>query len=537
MFKRFLGFLLFIQFSYSQAQEAWEYQNWYFYSYGILESYDGGALFLSTRSTHFSNPRVYKVSQSGELLWEHTFEDYGPSVIPSDFFEDEEGNITIIGRTSAFTPFFPLIESGSFNFTLKLNPCGEPIHMKVVGDGINEVPTENELYYILQSTVYNEGIYSISKDFETPYGNNAHLIKINSTGDFEWEKKYFVDNDTIIPIIPRNIIRLRDGGFLITYDAWCDMYQESSPADGFPRIMNIKLDSLGNQLWYDVYRWEDDSLDSPVVSMNAHVNELANENLIVVGHNNELDSSMTIYELNPEGEMLWQKDLYPQLGDSLYFIDSKSCIVNDSLIIIASKTQGQNLWNSPVFIEVGKFDLEGNLLGVYNDTTWVGGNDQMNIALSKDSANLYVTPGITQTENAGVYLRAFKLNLATMELDTFIVNDTINYDYFCPEGVVSQDIYVPHDYSTTEIDHVTHKLIVSPNPAVEYINIDYNVSNFNNSVEVVIYDLYGNLKSCYYQNDEQGLIQENVKDFSSGTYMAAIIVDGRLVESQKFIVQ
>lgn len=127
MFKRFLAFLLFIQFSYSQAQEAWEYQNWYFYSYDILESYDGGVLFLSTRSTHFSNPRVYKVSQSGELLWEHTFEEYGADVIPSEIFEDEEGNVTIIGATEAFNMYFPLVDMGLFNFTLKLNACGEPL--------------------------------------------------------------------------------------------------------------------------------------------------------------------------------------------------------------------------------------------------------------------------------------------------------------------------------------------------------------------------------------------------------------------------
>ena len=186
----------------------------------------------------------------------------------------------------------------------------------------------------------------------------------------------------------RNIIRLRDGGFLITYDAYCDMYQEPSISLGFLRILNVKLDSLGNQLWYDVYRWEDDSLDSPVESSNAHVNELANENLIVVGHNNELDSSMTIYELNPEGEMLWQKDLHPQLADTLnYLLDSKSCIVNDSLIIIASTIKGQHMWDSPPLIEVSKFDIEGNLLGVYNDTTRVGGNDQM----CKSSKNLDIS--------------------------------------------------------------------------------------------------------------------------------------------------
>lgn len=64
--------------------------------------------------------------------------------------------------------------------------------MKIIGDGINEVPIEDDRYEIQRSIFYNNDIYSIGRALYT-LGNEKYtfLMKINPTGDFEWEKNTF----------------------------------------------------------------------------------------------------------------------------------------------------------------------------------------------------------------------------------------------------------------------------------------------------------------------------------------------------------
>ena len=119
---RLVLLLFLIQFSYTQAQDTWVYENSY-YGYQILESYDGGTIILATADGQSNEPRVFKVDRTGELIWEHTFE-VNTTTMPISMSEDSKGNIIIAGETFRF-------QLNYWNgFILKLNPCGELLWFK-----------------------------------------------------------------------------------------------------------------------------------------------------------------------------------------------------------------------------------------------------------------------------------------------------------------------------------------------------------------------------------------------------------------------
>ena len=115
---RLVLILFLIQFSYTQAQEPWVYENSYFEGKQILEAYDGGTLVLANDESFTGPCKLFKLDKTGDVLWEHSFEENGGTT-PFMLSEDSEGSIIIAGQTNRFQPNY-------WNaFILKLNPCGE----------------------------------------------------------------------------------------------------------------------------------------------------------------------------------------------------------------------------------------------------------------------------------------------------------------------------------------------------------------------------------------------------------------------------
>lgn len=121
--KNILFLLALIQFSYSQAQEPWVYENSYFEGKQILEAYDGGTLVLANDESFSGPSKLFKLDKNGNLLWEYSFEENG-GTNPFMMSEDSEGSIIIAGQTFRF-------QLNYWNgFILKLNPCGELLWFK-----------------------------------------------------------------------------------------------------------------------------------------------------------------------------------------------------------------------------------------------------------------------------------------------------------------------------------------------------------------------------------------------------------------------
>ena len=114
--------LLLIQFSYSQAQVPWLYENSFFTGKQILESYDGGSIILANDDGFYGPSKIFKLDNTGDVLWIHTFEE-DVSTLPLCMGETSNGDIIIGGRTHRY-------EEMGDGFLMKLNACGELIWFK-----------------------------------------------------------------------------------------------------------------------------------------------------------------------------------------------------------------------------------------------------------------------------------------------------------------------------------------------------------------------------------------------------------------------
>ena len=117
---RLLVFILCIQFSYSQAQEPWLYENDYALGKHLIETYDGGTVILATVEWQNGVSKLFKLDATGSVVWEHTLDDGTEYLKPITMTEDSNGNIIIGGGTRKYSSVWSA-------FIMKLNTCGEEL--------------------------------------------------------------------------------------------------------------------------------------------------------------------------------------------------------------------------------------------------------------------------------------------------------------------------------------------------------------------------------------------------------------------------
>ena len=247
--KNILFLIVLLHFSYTQAQELWVYENEYAYGKQILETYDGGTLILATVIWATGESKLFKLDRIGEVLWEHTLEEEGNGLVPLCITEDKDGNVFIGGRTHKYTG---TIKGDAF--LLKLNACGEFIwFVKHESEGYMNTTTnifldENTSIFILQQLGSSEGRFT--------------LRKLNPQGEILWTKQHFQE----IGGSPSAMIRTSDGGFVLNGTVYLPPYYDQEYPVHMVRNGVVKTDSLGNEEWVNIYRWEEDNVDTVFMS-------------------------------------------------------------------------------------------------------------------------------------------------------------------------------------------------------------------------------------------------------------------------------
>ena len=127
--KNILYLLALIQFSYSQAQAPWLYENDYALGKHLLETYDGGTVILATLEWQNGTSKLFKLDAAGEVVWEHTLDDGTDYLSPKYMVEDYEGNIIIGGGTLKYSS-----APSAKRFGCSLCVCGVGIYSVVFKD-------------------------------------------------------------------------------------------------------------------------------------------------------------------------------------------------------------------------------------------------------------------------------------------------------------------------------------------------------------------------------------------------------------------
>lgn len=511
--KNIFLYLLIAQSYFVSAQDLWQYENDYDHGFQILESYDGGVIIAATRNGQSYTGKIFKLNKAGDVLWDHTFEEYGGVVQPICMVEDVNGDLVVAGKTFQYQA-----EAGSF--VMRLNACGELLWFKNIG-------VEDQFDFVSDMVLVAGG--SVVLNIQSTE-QRFFLHKIDELGNILWANSLEIER--LWGGNPSGLYTCMDGGYTLVGSVYAPPYFDSLTTVGYLRGVVFKTDSLGALDWYNVFRWEEDSQDTSYLSSNQGLAQLSNGHFSVLSLNrNESLIPPFLYELDAHGSLLWHKNIAKP--DTSYS-NSKLALAGDSSIIVVTAA---SLPTSSMVkhTEVYRMDLQANKIAEFVDeyTTTI----HRDIRLSRDSSYLYVLPGariIGSSDN----LYALKLDLYTMQLDSFLVEDTIIYDYYCPEGVEDLNFEFPEYVGIPEEQKVSEeRLKIAPNPAREFTYLYFDIVDYNRSAKLEIHTMQGVLVNSYELNAVVGCIKEDLSHYTKGVYLVSIIANDRVVESSKMIVE
>lgn len=74
-----------------------------------------------------------------------------------------------------------------------------------------------------------------------------------------------------------------------------------------------------------------------------------------------------------------------------------------------------------------------------------------------------------------------------------------------------------------------------PNPAIDYVDIDYQISNVGMEVRLVMYNILGQEIKDIVLDPYQKNVRWQLRDVNSGMYIYQLMIDGRSIASKKII--
>ena len=509
--KNLLFLLLNLSAWYSQAQSPWQYENNYAKGKQILESYDGGSLLLAIVNWQQGESRLFKLDQTGTVLWEHSLSDETESLAAYKLVELSNGDLLIGGRTHTN-------EALGDAFLLKLNACGAFLWYK-------EYSWPGKLDQISEILTDIDGSIFILQQIGTSVGRFT-LKKLNSFGEVLWTQQHLQE----IGASPRGMIRSSDGGFVLFGTVYVSPYYDPEYPIGYLRNAVVKTDSLGNQEWRNIYRWEEDNLDTIFISSGGGVQELANQQFIgVTLDRNKSNLRPEVYELNENGALLWHKNIAKP--DTMYDL-TKIVLLPDSTVLIATSA---SLPETPYqrHLEVYKMDLAGNKLNEFVDNNnLVISSD---VRLTPDSNWVYILPSARYT-NGTYSLYALKLNSYTLELDSFVLEDNTIYDYYCPSGVEEQSISFPELGLSPALTSEKAQLRIAPNPATNEAFVYFDLANHTESARIALHNLQGQQISSYPLQAAKGRFRQSLSSLFPGIYVVSLRTNKQILESKQLVV-
>ncbi len=111
----------------------------------------------------------------------------------------------------------------------------------------------------------------------------------------------------------------------------------------------------------------------------------------------------------------------------------------------------------------------------------------------------------------------------------------------CNNGTVqplvpnTNDEEVAEDISSDSFGN-RNRLVLAPNPASEYVNILFELSDQQKEYTIEIYNLLGNKLSTYKPRAVEGIRKESLSSFADGMYIVILKENDKIVDKQKLII-
>lgn len=251
--------------------------------------------------------RVSKVNTDGSIIWSNEYSSFGliDSSIQYPFNilllrETGDGGCIIEGSTK---------ENPAQQFSRP-----QILLMKINGDGTVEWLNRYQNSIALQSysfpgmNVYDmiktqEGGYLVSGTYlEDAASNWAFLLKLDSSGKLEWQKKYLIRRSTTIVVTGGGgrIVQVADGGYVLSFKT-----NGMNPMNG----SIIKIDSTGNIQWQKEFK-NPTNPGGTFLSYNDRTNILATADRgCIVLEKQNYGIMITKFDIDT-GTVVWEKSIY-----------------------------------------------------------------------------------------------------------------------------------------------------------------------------------------------------------------------------------
>ncbi len=481
--------------------------------YDMIETYDNGYL-LSGQSMSSVGAVEYglliKTDVNGEVLWEKMVGANPPPGETGTLIVKQlnDGSFIISGSTLIYDNYFDA-------FILKLNECGEKEWSKVFTD-----PNMSQFSSGIQ--IMDNGTYLIQVAYwHSDLGNDRiWLFNIDQNGEIIWQKSYA--NWTLGTNNEDGCHLLKNSNNEYLISGW---YYQSNPGEDtnsrYTRPMYIKIDSLGNEIWHQLWGINDYFYGTAFKSAFD-----SKGNIYGVGRNesyNEQARGPVLFKLENDGTQSYYKDL---IEDADGGNTTTISIMDDSTIFIGANWYDfENISHNRIL----KTDTLGNIIDQRELF------DKLNTFTSSliTFDNKYLVAGSFVTDvNWDIYM--WKLN-KDLEYDSIYTQPRV-YDSLCPYQIISDTIELDTTIiNLKELYDNMHRIKVHPNPASSKLII--TLGDFAKGTEIILYNTNGQVVK---QQQLQGIKREyefNIFDLPTGLYVVVLLDNGRIAEREKVLIQ
>jgi hypothetical protein len=499
--------------------------------YDLLEDYDKGYYLVGWDIVSNGNGKGLNIKTdiNGSLLYEKRL--INPQVsVGIAACQDSDGNKYVAGVD--FT------DDNNTPFVVKLNACGEKVWCSLLKhwDFLWGSP--------IDIIINDDGNIVVLARFEDggPQINQIYLLCYSPDGEFLWAKPYASKtNHPFIAFAYGTKLYHFAEDYIIS--GHCYYPYPDNPNHVWLRPLFIGIDSLFNEKWILPFGVADSIVgqaysaiplnDSVIMGVGSKFRDYPNGNI---------RNSLLMF-FNHEGEELGFRRIW---GDSIVLGTQDNALaeietINDSLFL-ATAVFGPLTTANPYGEMV--IDTSGK---VYNTLSQPNTTGVLPL-LRKTFDNKYViAQGVYESDQMHTNIQLLKIN-ANLEQDTLYTQNFV-YDSLCPDPIVSGDIDMtnctlvqvsideaptPEEYYKS-LDAILVKAY--PNPADEFIRLDYKHTDRHQDIRLDCYDIAG--QKIYSENittGQQGS-KINVSSWGSGLYMAVVTSGGRIVGKAKFIVK
>ncbi len=384
----------------------------------IVETPDGGYIAVGTTGSndgdvsgsHGANDMnndiwVIKLDERGNLKWQRCFGGTENDVA-NQIIKTTDGNYVIVGNTFSSDGDVVGHHEGYYNmdaWIIKINNSGNILWQKCLGgsndDGANSIYQTSDGGFIVAG-------YSYSDDgdlTENKGGYDYWIIKLNASGDIQWQKVYGGSNDDIAA----SIIQTSDGGYLIAGESYStDGDVEGNHGSYTYDYWILKIDNSGNIQWSKNFGGSEDDIPHSIIQTSDGNYLIAGE---TTSYNGDIDYNhgwidFWIIKLNQSGNIIWKKTFGGSSDDIAYSIIENSegnyviAGYTDSYDGDITNTNGADFW-------IVKIDPNGKLL---SEKCFGGYYEERAYCIKQTSDEGYIIAGYTNSDDENIHTHGWE---------------------------------------------------------------------------------------------------------------------------------